>query len=195
MLDLSQIAQFQERRGTHGHVLLWIVARNRSTGVDEGIGLWSGDDHQEFSIDGATRLYYGAGTVIEVPPVQAAVGLDVRMHRVILPPFMDEVRQALRVYDPRGARVEIHAQPFDLDSNTALGSPVRFIKGTLDTAPEGLERAGSQVELQVASAARALTRGLPLHRTQAALAARTPGDLGRAYIDTVGEWSVPWGEE
>lgn len=196
MLDLAHIGQFQERRGTHVHVFLWIVGRNRLTGLDESLGLWTGDDTQEFSVGGQLRTYFGSGTVLGVGEIRVAPGLDVRIHTVTLPPFRDEVRTALRVYEARGARCELHSWPFDLDTGAPLGPAVRIVRGTLQGAPEtlGQRPEQSRVEIKIASSARALTRADPLLRSDAALRARYPGDRGREYIDTVGEWSVPWGE-
>ena len=67
--DAVTQGQLEERRGTDARVLLWIEAKNRETGLSEVIGFWSGDDHQDFLIDGEIRTYFGAGQVIDVPPI------------------------------------------------------------------------------------------------------------------------------
>ncbi|MBY6091081.1 hypothetical protein [Maritimibacter alkaliphilus] len=194
-LDAYQLAQAAERQGTDAHVLLWIAARHRTTRVIEGIGFWTGDDHQTFITSGQSRLYFGAGAVIEVAPIRAAIGLKVQTHRVTLPPLRDEVRQALRAYEPRNAEVEIHVCPMDLQSGLPVSDPIRMVKGTLNEAPEAFGPKGeaSRVELSISTSARRLTFGLPLFRSSAALKLRNASDRFREYSDVAGDWTVPWG--
>ena len=189
--------QFEERRGVHGEVLVWLTARNRSSGLPETIGLWSGDDHQDFVINGQTRTYYGAGNVIDVPPIRSMVGLKTVYHTITLPPVTDEVRQALVQYDANKAPVEVHVVPVDVDTGNALAEPIRMIKGTLQEAPEVLGEKGARsdnTKLKVASSARRLSLGVPFLKSDEALKAVAPTDEGRAYIDVAGDWDVPWGE-
>ena len=195
-LDGVQLDQLGERRGTDAHVLLWIRARNRSSGLPEEIGFWTGDDHRQIQIGAELRSYFGAGDVIDVAPVKAGIGLAVRQHRVTLPPLVDEVAQMLRGYEPRLAEVELHLCLLDIDSANLLGAPVRMIRGVLNEAPETLGGKGgeSRLELVIASSARKLTFGLPLLRSNAELARRNPADRGREYSDVAGDWTVPWGQ-
>ncbi|MDK3072774.1 hypothetical protein QO034_06600 [Sedimentitalea sp. JM2-8] len=195
-LDTAQSAQLQERRGTNAHVLIWITAKDRTTGLPETIGFWTGDDHQEFVIGGETRLYFGAGEVIDVPPVKAGTGLAVLQHRITLGALTDEARQLIRGYDARQAGVEVHCQPMDIDTGQPLGAPIRMIKGTLNKAPETIGPKGgtSNLVLTVVTTARKLTFGLPLLRSDAELRRRNPNDRGREYADVAGDWVVPWGE-
>lgn len=195
-LTAAQIDQLMERRGTLSHVLLWLSARNRETGDIETIGLWTGDDHQVIMIGGEERLYYGAGAVIDPGILRAAAGLEVRYHRVTVPPILDEVRKALRGYDPRRAPVELHVCPMDIDSGAPLGPPVRVFKGTIEEAPEkrGPDGTPASREIVMASPARALTIGVPILKSQAALELRDPTDRGREHTDTVADRTIPWGE-
>lgn len=193
--EIAQQNQFEERRGTEAHVLVWIIAKNRDTGLPEAVGFWTGADHRIFIIDGQSRTYFGAGAVIDPGVLRAGIGLDVRYHTVTLPPMLDEVRQALRTFEPRGAEVQLHSIPFDLDQAGPLGTPRRMIKGTLEAAPESLSEndGGTKTELKIASAFRQLTIGIPLLKSNEALLTRNPTDKGREYSDVVGEWNVPWG--
>ncbi|MFD1342876.1 hypothetical protein [Litorisediminicola beolgyonensis] len=193
-LDPLVQAQLAERRGTAAMVLVWLVAKNRSTGAPETIGFWTGDDHENFTIRGETRLYYGAGAVIDVGAVRSGVGIRKRNHRLRLPPMLAETRQALRGYEPRQARVEVHVCPMDLDSGRPLAEPFRIIKGVLEGAPEtlGQEGGASFTELRIATGTR-LTEGLPAYKSNAALQAVNPTDRGREYSDLGEEWRVRWG--
>lgn len=187
--------QLEERRGTDAHVLLWFQAKNRATGAPETLGFWTGDDHREFLVDGMVRTYYGAGAVIDVPPIIAQTGFQVRQYRVKLPPMLDEVKLLLQQYEPRHAEVQIHSAVFDIDTGNLLPPVKRMFKGVLNQAPEELGAKGqpSHTELVLVSPARKLTQGLPLKRSNAELQRRNPNDLGREYSDIAGEWSVPWG--
>ena len=51
------------------------------------VGLWTGADHENFTIGAASRLYYGAGNVVELPQLTFQAGLAVRMHRLGLSPL------------------------------------------------------------------------------------------------------------
>lgn len=189
--------QFEERRGVNGQVLIWITARNRSTGAPEDIGVWSGDDHQVFVVGGVSRTYYGAGEVIGVPLIRSIVGLNTVYHTITLPPFTDKMKQALQLYDARLAKFELHSVAFDIDTGTQLAAPVRLIKGVLQEAPENIGQKASRnasVKLKVASSARNLSLGVPLYKSDEAQRQVDPNDKGRQYVDVVGEWVVPWGE-
>ncbi len=189
--------QLEERRGTNAHVLLWFQVRNRSTGAPETLGFWTGDDHQEFLIGNEVRTYFGAGAVIDVPPIIAKPGFEVRQYRVKLPPMLDEVKQLLQGYEPRHASVEIHSAPFDIDTGNPFPSPKRYFKGYLNQAPEELGPKGSRTHTQLilVTGARKLTTGLPLKRSSTELKRRNPNDRGREYIDVAGDWTVQWGGE
>ena len=188
-------SQLEERRGTQAHALLWLQAKNRETGAPATLGFWTGDDHQEFLVDGEIRTYYGAGQVIELPPIVVKPGFGVRNYRVTLPPFTDEVKTLMQAYEPRLAAVQIHALPFDIDTGGLLSEPRRVFKGFLNQAPQELEpkNGGGKTELVLVSAARRLTYGLPLKRSNAELQLRNPNDRGREYSDLAGDWPLPWG--
>lgn len=192
--DASTQARLEDDSATAFQVAIWLIARNRTTGAAESLGFWTGDDHRNFTIGGQTRLYFGAGAVAQVPQVRAGIGLRVQYHRIKLPPFTEEVRQALRVYDARGAAVEVHQVAMDPLTGRPLGLR-RMIKGVLNGAPETRGGKGQQafVELVIASSARALTRKPPLMRSAAALALRNPNDKFRDDVEQAGERIVPWG--
>lgn len=194
--DSAQMDQLAERRGTDIQILVLIEPRNRETDEIVPMGLWTGDDHQSFVVDGAAHVFWGAGAVIEVPLIRAGIGLEVRRHRVILPPVLDEIKVALQVYQAAQARVRVWQQPMDIDSGAPLSQPRRIIKGRLERAPETLGKIGdpSRTELVIASAGRGLTIPQPLLKSDAALRLRNPGDRAREYVDAIGDRAIPWGQ-
>lgn len=197
-IDTAVQSQFAERRGVEPRVLFWIEPRNRSTGAREGLGLWNGDDHQDFVVEGETRTFFGAGNVLGLQPIRSVTGLDVIYHSIELPPFTDEVRIILDQYDGHLAPVRIYSLALDVDTMEPLAAPIRFVKGTLQEAPKTLPPVlgtTSKYVLKIASNARRLTQGLPIYRSQNWLERRASGDLGREHIGVSPDWVVPWGEE
>ncbi len=197
-IDTAVQSQFAERRGVEPRVLFWIEPRNRSTGLREALGLWNGDDHRDFLVEGETRTFYGAGNVLGLQPIRSVTGLDVIYHSIELPPFTDEVRIILDQYDGHLAPVRIYSVALDVDTMEPLAAPIRFVKGTLQEAPKSLGAPGSATSkyvLKIASNARRLTQGLPIYRSQNWLERRASGDLGREHIGVSSDWVVPWGEE
>jgi len=194
--DASQSAQLAERRGTDAQILVLVEPRDRLTGEIVPLGFWTGDDHAQFSVDGENHLFFGAGAIIEVPPIRAGIGLEVRRHRVILPPLLDEVKLFLQDLRAAQARVRVWSQIMDLDTGLALGPPRRVIKGRLERAPETLGKIGDQsrTELVIASAARALTFAQPVTKSDAEMRLRAPADLFREHADVIGDIPIPWGQ-
>ena len=176
------------------HVLIWILARNRSTGAQEAIGFWTGDDHQTFVVEGQSRTYFGAGDVLEVPPLTSESGLQVRMHSFGLASLAPEVAMALRGYEPRLAVVEVHRVLFYGSTGAQVADPHRVLAGWIDEAQITTPAIGGQgsATITVASSARALTRTLPICKSDAQQRLRT-GDRFRRHVDVSGSVDVVWG--
>lgn len=188
-------AYLAARRAFRGHVLVWISARNRTTGGVEQIGFWTGADHQEFLIDGQARLYYAAGSMLKMDPIRLQNGIKVRSHRVTFSQIAPELEMLIRGYDPRHAPVEIHRALFDPLSDNLIDEPHLLIRGFVDkasltTPPKG--GAGS-VTVEIASEARALTRALSRYRSDSTLKARAATDRFRQYASQTEAAETPWG--
>ena len=180
--------------------LIWIRARNRISGAEEALGLWNGDDHQNFRIDGETRLYTGAGGLVSVDPLTMQSGLVVRMHRVSLSPLAGEVEQAIRGYDPRLAPVEIHRALFAADTRDLIDAPRRVFRGWIDAVQITTPAAGgtARCDVTLASSARALTRTLGLKKSDESQKLRSGpqgSDRFARYGDISGAVAVSWGEK
>lgn len=176
-------------------VLLWITAKNRGTGAAQTIGLWNGDDHADFSIGGATRTYYGAGTVLQLPVISYVTGFGVQAHTVDLAPLAPEIITAIRVYEPRFAPVEVHRALFNAADMSLVAEPHRVFKGWIDAAPIQTPEIGSdgKVTLTLMSAARALTRSVAQMKSDATQQLRS-GDRFRRWNTLSGAVDVAWGE-
>lgn len=194
--DAAQSAQLAERRGTDAQILVLVEPQDRDTGAVVPLGFWTGDDHERFVVDGEEHLFFGAGAIIEVPPIRAGIGLEVHRHRVILPPLLDEVKLFLQTLRAAQARVRVWSQMMDLDTGLALGPPRRVIKGRLERAPETLGKIGDQsrTELVIADATRALTFAQPITKSDAELRLRAASDRFREHADVIGDIPIPWGQ-
>lgn len=189
-------AYFAARGPILAHVLMWVTARNRATGEHETIGFWTGADHQVFTIDGVARTYYAAGNMLAVDPLKWRAGLQVRTQRVTLSQVAPEVQELIRGYDPRHAAVEIHRALFDPVSEGLVDTPHLLLRGYVDKVSVTTPAKGAtgDVTVEIASAARALTRPLNRYRSNASLTARAPTDTFRKYASTTDKIEVPWGK-
>ncbi|MBS3980842.1 MAG: hypothetical protein KGZ77_13785 [Rhodobacteraceae bacterium] len=193
--DAPTLAQFQNRVALSARILVWAVARNRSTGADESLGLWTGAQDASFTIGGTPRTYAGAGSIMEIPPIVSQSGIAVRMQRISLSPLSPEVAALIRTYDARFAGIEIHRALFDPVTGVLVAEPHRLFKGIIDEVALPIDPKTGEVrcDVTIASSARYLTRTLPLKRSDATQQRRL-GDRFLRYVDVSGEVDVYWGE-
>ena len=196
ILPPAVAAHLAARRPLLVHALAWIAARDRTTRAEAPIGIWTGADHEVISIGGAARTYYGAGAMLGLDDFTARAELEVREWSMQVSPLHDQIVEAIRLYDARLARFELHLWYFDPTTMTPLADPVREFRGVVTTLDIHTPEIGGEASatLRCASDAWALTRGLPLKRSQAALSARVPGDQFRKYNAISGSVATAWGE-
>lgn len=190
----NTLALLQARQGLKVRIFVWLTARNRSTGAAQTMGLWTGADNETFTVEGESRLYYGAGNLLDIPPLEVAVGLDVRMYRIGLTTLSPEVAQLIRGWDPKGAPVQIHRGIFDPATGVLADPPHRVLEGTVDEVEwTNAERGGtSSCKLVIATSARDLTRALP-DTWADEYQRRNAGDRFLRYADAKGK--VWWGSK
>lgn len=195
-MDSNTLALLGQRTGFVAHWLVWVNARERSTGNPVAAGFWSGDDHQVFTINGESRTYFGAGSLLDVDPIRQEVGLQVQRQTVRLT-MTPEVEQVVKGYDPSLQPVEIHRAVYDPETMTLTAEPEEQFVGTVDGTPieEGPINGTSTITLEIASKTRQLTRTIPLMKSDAALRRRAPDDGFRKYVSEANSWEVAWGEK
>lgn len=196
-LSPTEIAHLQARSGVRPRILVWITARNLTSGEPETAGFWSGEDNQEFVIDGVTRPYVGAGGLLGMDDIPAETGIKVRTVDVWLATAAPEVVEAARAYDLRLAPVEIHRVLTDPVSHKVIAAPHRIWKGSVDAAPlvtPAVDGDGGRLTMTVVSAARALTRGLTGKWSDESMRLRGDDRLFR-HADISGKVPVYWGEK
>lgn len=195
--NASVLAQLNDRSAVRMRRLIWASAKNRTTGLIENVGFWGGDDDETFTINGASRLYLGAGRVIASDPIVQDIGLSIRTVSIQLSGIDEAVQQAYRGYDLWLAPVEIHEAYFDTVSHNLLAEPNRIFKGWLNEAPvaTGEENGESSVEFVLASNSRALTLKLGVKKSDESLRQRYATDAFFEYADVSGAVVWAWGEE
>jgi len=197
ILSSEIIAFLAQRRGHIAHWLLWVTAKNRTTGAPEASGFWTGDDDATFTVGGVTRSYFGAGGVFMPDPIIYEAGLNIQTQNIPIGPVAGEVAQLLRTHDPRLAPADLYLAVFDPLDNTLIGT-ARAFKGWVDSAPisESGDPNNSAVtcNMTLVSSVRAGTRKLTLKKSDAAQQTRS-GDRGRRYGTVSGSVPVWWGEE
>lgn len=192
--DAPTLAALQNRTERMMRVLVWVTARNRTSGLPEQIGLWNGGYDRSFTINGVARTYVGAGALMQIPPLVYQVGLAVRMHRLTMSPIDQAVANLVRGYDTRLGPIEIHRAVFDPNTTLLVSEPHRLFKGIVDEMEETRGANGEiRLECTVAGSSRYLTRTLTLKRSDESQKLRT-GDRFLRYADVSGEVDVYWGE-
>ena len=188
-------AYLAARDGYHAEILIWVKARNRATGTEEALGLWTGAEDMGFVIDGDTRTYSGAGAMLSAEPIIYAIGLDVRVQRFKLSGIDETVAQLVRGFDARLAPIEVHRALFDPNSGALIDAPELRFRGVVDELPIHTPETGGEayIDLVAASQSRDLTRTLSLRKSDESQRLRG-GDRFRQYADVSGAVTTYWGE-
>ena len=191
----AAVANYRAARiATHVEILVWIQARNRADNTMSSMGLWTGWDNTTISLGGAAREFYGAGTLLEIPPLETAIGLDVRDFTISLSAISPEVEQLIRGYDVKFAPIEVYRAEYGSSENL-LGAPERVFKGTVESAPivtPSIDNT-AQVSITAVSTARNLTRYINLTKSDQIQRLRS-GDRFRRYGSIAKEVDVVWGD-
>lgn len=187
----------QTRKGFRSRVLVWVDnAQNLSNGTTESLGLWNGAGNRVFTIGGVDRTYYGAGALLNVPPIAYASDLTVRRQKTLLAAISPAVKTILRGYDVRFAPIEVHRAIYDGETGLLNSEPHELMRGFIDDLKFTRPAPGSgnsTAETTIATWLRKLTLVLPLKRSDATQQL-DQGDRFRRYIDVPGTVGVWWAQ-
>lgn len=179
----------------------WITVKDRSTGVPTSFGLWTGD--YTISADvisgttGATveRTYTG-GVNLEIGPISRVSNLSIQTVNVKLSAIADICQEIVRGYEPRLAKVEIHAGWLSVsDRLLADAAEIDFL-GEVDGSPieTGAVGEDSTITLRIVSdAISMLARTNPRKRSYEGQKRRSEDEFS-LYANSVKNWKIPWGE-
>lgn len=178
------------------------TVRDRDTGDPVAVNLWSGDRTFTLDVisgvtgDAETRTYLG-GVNLDIGDIPRVADLTIQTVEVAMSAIAGVCQQLVRGYDARLARVEIHIGLLDPVSRVPVDPPEIEFLGEIDGAPIETGRAGGEslIRLQVRSdAIGMLTRTNPRKRSHEGQRRRSGDEFGR-YANSVGTWSVAWGQE
>lgn len=176
---------------------LWVIAKDRSTGADEPVGLWSGDEPVSVTValpDGSTasRAYFGqVGMAVDSIPL--GVGLEDRPVTVTLSQIADPVQDMLRVLDARHAYCELHAGLFD--GGALVSAPQLEFVGIVDEAPINTPAAGGEGSVALSIRDEMLTQLSainPAKSSDAHQRRRQAGDTFSVYSGVIGDRELQW---
>lgn len=183
---------------------LSITARNRSTGLPETVNFWSDlSNVSALVIDPDTgapvlRDYRGAGSLIQISDIPAIAGVTVQRVTIRMSQLDEQVEQAVRLYDVKQARVEIHTGLLDPESRKLVSPAEPLFVGFIDEAPITTPAEGEDggVTLTCTSHTQELARSNPAtrsHADQGGPTGRAPGDDFFIDAAVVGDWDHYWG--
>ena len=176
--------------------LIWISPRNRTTNALVPMGFWTGDDHETITVEGQSRLYYGAGNMLDLSdPITYRTGLDVGNWRFALTDLTPEFDELFRTYDLRLAPIEVHRGVYNLTSRVLIEPPHRLLKGWVESAPieEPEEGSESSCTITCVTSAMALTKTLAINKSDAFQRTKS-GDRFNRYTSVSGAVNVKWGQ-
>lgn len=182
---------------------LWIVARDRTTGAPVPVGFWS-DIENVSSVPvtdpetglTVTRTYYGAGGLISIDDIPAVSNVQVQDIHIRMSQLDEQVAAAIRGYDVKQARVEIHRGLFDPVSRLLVDPAFVRFAGFVNLVEIKTPRENEDgyVDITCVSHTQELTRSNPSTRSHADQQLRAPGDDFFIDAAVVGDWKKTWGE-
>lgn len=196
----------EQRRHIVEIPMVWLAARNRDTNNVEGIGFWRGEDAEIITVPdlftgvSAARTFYHQG-LQDISAIRYEAGLNIHPVTITLSAIDTAVNKALRLYEPRGAEVQIWRRCYDPETRMPLGVEAKYA-GWVDEIEYTRPEPGGEatVTLTTVGLARMLTITSPRKKSHEAQRRRTgtncpDGDMIRQYKDGAGSWDVPWGAE
>lgn len=164
---------------------------------------WTGEDNVAINVVPAgavtpvSRSFVGGGTLLNVPQIVDAIGLEARSITFGLDHISDAAGSPLdMVYgnNVRVARVELHRALFDPATWNLVSSPVLVFAGRVDGAAveDAVADGEGGLSLEAQSSAIDLTRTSQAMESDEHLKLRS-GDRLRRYGDTAGQIDRWWG--
>lgn len=165
---------------------------------------WTGEDNVAINVVPAgaetpvSRNFVGGATLLDVPAVVDAIGLEARSISLGLDHISTAVGSPMDMVfgnNVRVARVELHRALFDPSTWNLVSTPHLIFAGRVDGASVDDAAAGGEggLSLEVISNAIDLTRTSPAMESDEQQRRRS-GDRFRRYGDTAGQVSTWWGQ-
>lgn len=173
--------------------LLWVTAADLVTNAPVSIGLWTGADHQSFTVGGVARTYYGAQGALQIPPMSYASGTAIASLEVSLA-VSSEAETLVRGYNTRFKPAEIHCALFN-PATGGLVSLARAFTGKIDGTPIAtpVKNGVATISLRLVSSARQGTITSNARKSDASQRLRLASDTFRLHGDLGAVASDIWG--
>ena len=165
---------------------------------------WTGEDNVAANVVPAgasvpvSRNFVGGGTLLDVPPIVDAIGLEARSMALGLDHTSDLAGSPMDMvygHNVRVARVELHRALFDPATWNLVSTPHLIFAGRVDGAAIDDAAAGGEGGLTLD----AMSSAIDLTRTNPAMESdeqqrRRGGDRFRRHGDTAGQVETWWGQ-
>jgi hypothetical protein len=182
-------------------MMLWIEAKNRTTGDVEALGIWTGRDAETITVTDqwtnavANRVFYGAGELLGWEGFKNHSDLVVRPMTFYLSALTPAVIQSVREYDPSGARVQAWRRTYHPNTGLPVGTPEPEGVGWIDeiNIPRPTPGGDAVMEMTVVPLMRTLTLPSPRMKSHEAQRRRSSNDFFRKYKATAQLFDIPWG--
>lgn len=179
----------------------WITVKDRTTGNPVTFGLWTGDDTVSIDvISGTTGLpvtrSYGGGVNLKIGDIPRVSDLTIQTIEVEFSAIAPVCQEIVRTYDPRLAKVEIHAGFLSAVTRLPVDEPEIDFLGEVVGAPVKTGSVGGEslIKLEIVSdAISMLSRKNPRKRSYEGQKRRDGDEFGK-YGNAAKTWRIFWGE-
>jgi hypothetical protein len=183
--------------------LVWITAKDRTTGAAESIGFWSDIGNVSIQVKAGLSLavvsrdYIGTGGLIAVGKIPLTSDISVRQVRLVCSQIDEAIALAVRGYDAHNAPIEIHEAMLDPATRNLVAPAEPLFVGYIDTLSitTPAENEEGSIEIECVSQSRDLTRGNAAVRSDVDQRLRSATDNFFADTGAVGEREITWGRE
>lgn len=199
LLDPSFVASQAASRdvGIRPAYFAWFRAKNRTTGADETMGLWSGDDDIAINVQtpegGLTSRTYIGGCNLSFDSIPSVANLTDEPINISMSQIADATQQLVRGYDLRLAYCELHAATFN--GGAFSSAPQLEWIGIVDQAPISTPAAGGEgnISLTIRSEIMSqLTSINPAKSSDSHQKRRQAGDAFSRYAGVVKAMQTQW---
>lgn len=165
------------------------------------LGFWTGEDDVTVNVVSATtgsvvsRNFIGGGTLLEVPAIVDAIGIEARSIDLGLSQIHLAVQDMVRAYNIRVAVVEVHRGVFSPATWSLVSTPFPRFLGRMDSASVATPAVGGEggITLTAVPDVIDLTRTNPALKSDETQRLRSD-DRFRRHSDAAAAVEVWWGQ-
>lgn len=180
--------------------LLWVYAKERSSGNTVELGIWNDIDDITIEVKSGvsgivvTRPYYG-NVSLSVPEIVRVSDLTSQTVPVEMSQISDVTQNIVRTYDLRLARCEIHDLLLDPSTRAQVAPAEIAFLGIIDEVTVDTPEAGSSgnITLSIISDAIAMLSRVNPFKSSYEGQKRRGDDQWGLYSNTIAKWTIPWG--